>query len=33
MERLILGLVVLLRVVGPKGFYREVFRRGFIVVI
>jgi len=39
MERLILGPVVLLRVVGvgglvgPEGFYREVFRRGFIVVI
>jgi len=39
MERSILGLVVLLRVVGvsslvgPEGFYREVFRQGFAVVI
>jgi len=39
MERLILGPVVLLRVigvgglVGPEGFYREVFRRGFAVAI
>ena len=39
MERSILGPVVLLRVVGvsglvgPEGFYRKVFRRGFVVVI
>jgi len=39
MERLILGPVVLLRVIGVsgliglEGFYREVFGRGFIVVI
>jgi len=39
MERSILGPVVLLRVVGvsnlvgPEGFYREIFGQGFTVVI